>query len=107
MWPQQISDSIRVDRGPPIRAATATETLLMGGRLASHYRVGAPDAIGRRIELGNTMFYVDWKAKPDDYVYTVYQLENGRYQIVERYVTEAAALDAAQKMIGAKHGLSQ
>lgn len=107
MFPKQISDTVRIDCGPPLRAAIATPDLLGGGRLASHYVVGAPDAVGKPIALGRAMFYVDWKAPAREYVYTVYQLENGRYQIVERYVTEAEALSAAQGMIGAKHGLSQ
>lgn len=107
MWPKQLSDAIRVDRGPPIRVAIATEALLRGGRLASHYRVGAPDAIGNQIVLGRTMFYVDWRAPETEYVFTVYRMRDGRYQIVERYVTEAEALATAQGMIGANDGLSQ
>ena len=107
MWPKQLSDTIRVDRGPPIRVATATEPLLRGGRLASHYRVGSPDAVGKSIELDHIMFYVDWRAPEAEYVFTVYELRNGRYQIVERYGTEAEALATAQGMIGANDGLSQ
>lgn len=107
MWPRQLSDTVRVDRGPPIRVAIATEALLRGGRLASHYRVGAPDAIGNRIVLGRTMFYVDWRAPETEYVFTVYRMRDGRYQIVERYGTEAEALVAARELIGASDGLSQ
>ena len=105
-YPIQLSETVRIDKGPPMRIATVTEALLAGSRLASHYWLGAPDAMGKPIVLGGVMLYVDWKAPECDHVFTVYELENGRYQIRERYVTEAEALEAARALIGASDGLS-
>ena len=52
-YPMQISETVRIDTGPPVRIATVTEGLLKSGRLASHYQLGAPDAMGgRRREAG-------------------------------------------------------
>ena len=63
--PFEIPGIVRVERAKPYRTAVATEALLSDDRTASHYQVGAPDAMGKRIVLGEQMTYVDWRNSKD------------------------------------------
>jgi|OM-RGC.v1.026549661 hypothetical protein len=78
----QISPRVRIERGPVVKEAEATEALLDDRVTADHYKVtpkdpetgdfprdkhgnvkGPKDAIGRPIELGKPMRYLDWKGQ--------------------------------------------
>jgi hypothetical protein len=55
-----IGDSVRIERGPPLLTATATEALLADEKTASHYKVGQADALGNPIVLGEPFAYLDY-----------------------------------------------
>lgn len=111
----QVSETVRIEAGPPIKRSTATKNTLSNDVTASHYVKGGRDAFGKTIEIGKQFHYVDWKCGEEDYVFTLYQLRDdaghiaeaefdddgnrvARYQIVDRYATHDAALEAAQKL---------
>lgn len=62
-------EKARVEAGPKLVTAKATDTLLADNKTAAHYRVGALDALGVVIELGKNMTYLDWLGTPVWYVY--------------------------------------
>lgn len=55
-----IGDRVRIEKGPPLLTATATEALLSNEATASHYEVGKLDALGKPIVLGEEFAYLDW-----------------------------------------------
>jgi hypothetical protein len=116
-WPKEYPNNVRVDRGPPVRQAKATKELFASGQLAGHYARGRMDALGAEIVEGQKFTYIDWKAPPEDHVFSVYQLRDvdgdciecefdddgkriARYVLVERFATEGEADKAARKLAG-------
>ena len=69
----EIGSAIRVENGPARKVAVATEELLDDKVTASHYQVGAFDAMGKRIVLGEPMTYLDYFG---EWVWYVYQLKD-------------------------------
>lgn len=71
----QVGDNIRIEPGPKLVKAVATEELLHNNRTAAHYQVGERDARGRPIELGKEMSYLEWGADdtPINEVFYVYE----------------------------------
>ncbi len=93
----KISDTVRIEDGPPRKRAVATEELLSNQATADHYQASRDatpeeiedpsidtkggkrkflDSMGKPIELGQEMDYIDWKAPPEERVWNVYQLED-------------------------------
>lgn len=59
----EIDGRVRVERGPRMLTAVATEELLSNEVTASHYKVGGLDKLGKVIVLGEEMTYLDWLGK--------------------------------------------
>lgn len=112
-FPMEISDTVRIDVGPPIKRSLATEKTLANDYTAGHYQEGKPDAFGKPIIMGKQFHYVDWKSGGDELVYTVYQLQDdqdmpakaefdddgnriARYKIVARCDNESHAIAVAK-----------
>lgn len=55
-----IGDRVRVERGPRMVTAIATEELLDDNVTAGHYKVGGFDKLGKPIVLGQEFTYLDW-----------------------------------------------
>ena len=92
---EQISDTVRIERGPARVTVTAdTETLK---RLHPRYQPGTRDAAGQLIEQGQDMVILERHQR----VWYVYRTdENGSYQVVSRHADRAAAVAAAQALEG-------
>lgn len=56
----RVGDNVRIEPGPKLVTAIATEELLHNSRTADHYIVGARDSKGVPIELGKEMSYLEW-----------------------------------------------
>lgn len=88
-----IGDKVRIEAGPRIKTAEATKELLDDTVTASHYQpprratreeLDDPailtegkdrlflDALGKPIQLGEQLTYVDWLAPADEHVFNVY-----------------------------------
>jgi hypothetical protein len=65
----EIGSTIRVENGPARKTAVATKELLDDKMTASHYQVGAFDAMGKRIVLGERMTYLDYRGELVWYIY--------------------------------------
>lgn len=101
---KSFGKTVRVEPGPALKTAKATAELLSDEVTAAHYAVGARDAKGEVIELGQPMAYLDWKGER---VFYLYQLrdddsaaEGQRWFEVDTFATEEAAHAAAQKLAG-------
>lgn len=68
----EIDGKVRIESGPARLRAKATKELLSDDVTATHYKVGAIDAVGKKIELGKEMTYIDWKSR--DVVFYIYKL---------------------------------
>lgn len=55
-----VGENVRIEAGPKLVTATATEELLHNDRTADHYQVGLRDAKGIPIKLGKEMSYLEW-----------------------------------------------
>jgi hypothetical protein len=60
----------RVEAGPALKRAKATETLLSNDQTAEHYQHGLPDAKGEEITLGQHFHYLDYL---NPYVFYLYE----------------------------------
>ena len=69
----EIGSTIRVENGPARKVAVATAELMDDKVTASHYQVGAFDAMGKRIVLGESMTYLDYRG---ELVWYIYQLSD-------------------------------
>jgi len=69
----EIGSAIRVENGPARKVAVATAELMDDKVTASHYQVGAFDAMGKRIVLGESMTYLDYRG---ELVWYIYQLSD-------------------------------
>jgi hypothetical protein len=56
----RVGDNVRIEPGPKLVTAVATEELLHDNRTAGHYHVGGRDSKGRPIELGKEFTYLEW-----------------------------------------------
>lgn len=65
----EIDNLVRIESGPLLKTAVATEALLSNAATADHYQTGANDALGRPITLGAEMAYLDWLGVWGWYVY--------------------------------------
>ena len=90
----------RVEAGPALITATATEELLADDTTAPHYKVGARDALGNTIELGQPMAYLDWLANR---IWYVYALEDGRW-VQKETSTAFAEADTKARALAAAAG---
>ena len=108
--PFEIEGIVRVEKAKPYRTATATEALLDNERTAEHYHVGAFDALGKLIVLGEKMTFVDWR-KSEDFVWRVYErslddqdierwVPAGDYATRDEAVSEAARRAATIRQAG-------
>lgn len=88
----QLSNTIRIEKGPVRKFGKATPELLDNKVTASHYFVGGKDAYGEDIVFGQRFCYLDWKG---DWVWYIYRWEDGRYRPVDVQPTEDAAREAA------------
>jgi hypothetical protein len=70
----EIGSTIRVENGPARKTAIATKELLDDKVTASHYQVGAFDAMGNRIVLGEPMTYLDYRGELVWYIYQLGQM---------------------------------
>jgi len=123
---KQISPRVRVEPGPVVREEECTEALLADEKTAKHYQltpkdpatgdfyrddkgghIGSRDAIGRPIELGKPMRYLDYRGPR---VWKIYLWEDhddhrqgGWYAYVEEHPEYEDAIMAATKL-AAKEG---
>jgi hypothetical protein len=67
----ELGGRVRIERGPKVKEAKATEKLLSNDVTADHYQVGRVDAVGKTIALDKPMRYVDWFG---EYEWKVYAL---------------------------------
>jgi hypothetical protein len=88
----QVSDTVRVENGPALREAIATPELLDNSITKAHYQVGAQDAMGKVIALGETMQYLDYFAP---FVWYIYQHNGERYLELTARTNKAEALTFA------------
>jgi hypothetical protein len=70
----EIGSTIRVENGPARKTGIATRELLDDKVTASHYQVGAFDAMGKRIVLGEPMTYLDYLVEAVWYLYQLGQM---------------------------------
>ncbi len=92
----EISKRVLIEDAPPRKQAVATEELLDDAMTASHYKAPRkatkeeigdptiltkgdlrlfPDSMGKPIELGKPMDYIDWRCAEADRVWNVYELK--------------------------------
>jgi hypothetical protein len=89
---RQITETTRIEKGPPMVETVATAELLSNEVTATHYQEGRLDAVGTTIELDKPIKYLDW-LHPENWVWYVYKLdETGRYIKVGTFDDE---IDAA------------
>jgi hypothetical protein len=65
----QVGRTVRVENGPARKTAVVTKKLLSDAVTAPHYQEGAPDAMGKKIVLGQVMTYLDYLGPWIWYVY--------------------------------------
>jgi hypothetical protein len=103
----EIDGKVRIEVGHVRRRDVATKELLDDKVTAAHYQVGAPDAVGKAIKLGEPMDYIDWRS--EERVYYVYRREmvveplkldepDGPAHEVERWVRKGDAPDYEQAL---------
>jgi hypothetical protein len=76
----EFDGKYRIEMGPPRKVAVATEELLSNELTAEHYQVGAKDALGKEIVLGEEMTYVDWHGPR---VWWVFELQEAPAELCE------------------------
>lgn len=107
-----IGDKVRVEPGPKAVTAVATEELLSDDQTAQHYCVGARDALGEIIVLGEPMTYLAWggKCAAAEVSFYVYQLKAQTYPEGETGPAErwekVAAYDTANEAMAAGGALA-
>lgn len=71
----EVGDTLRIEPGPRMVTAIATDALLHDDRTAGHYAVGKIDSAGKVIVLGEEMTYAEWGGNdhPRDDVFKLYQ----------------------------------
>lgn len=91
----QISDNVRIDRGPMRKYGKATPELLDNRVTADHYFVGGKDAYGYEIKAYEQFCYLDWKG---EWVWYIYEWRDGRYQPIDVQNTEHEARIVANEL---------
>lgn len=81
----QVADDVRVENGPRMVHAEATEQLLSNLKTHSDYRVGGRDALGRVIQVGKEIDYLDYRGK---WVWYLYQEVDHPVDHLGRFVSE-------------------
>lgn len=76
------NDQVRVEKGPQLRRAKATEAILADDKTAPHYQLGARDSFGKVIEEGKEFAYLDVFGDPVWYLFEKVELaeDDPRYQ---------------------------
>jgi hypothetical protein len=95
----EIGTMVRVENGPARKTAVANEALLDDRMTATHYQVGRPDAMGKIIELGKEITYLDYRG---EWVWYIYQRDEQQQRWLPAGVekTKAAALAVANGLAG-------
>lgn len=70
----ELDGKYRMEVGPPLVHAVATEKLLSDEVTARHYKEGALDAKNKTIVIGEEMDFLDWKNK-GKWVWYMYALK--------------------------------
>jgi hypothetical protein len=65
----EIGESVRIEKGPPLRRRKATTEALSDTATATHYQLGSLDALGKPIEEGKMFAFLDYFAEPVFYVF--------------------------------------
>lgn len=65
----EFDEKVRIESGPSLRTAKATDALLSDTVTAHHYKVGGLDAQSNVITLNKPMVYLDWLGEAVWYVY--------------------------------------
>jgi hypothetical protein len=93
----EFGTTVRVENGPARKHAIATRDLLDNAVTASHYFEGSRDAMGKIIQLGQQMTYLDYKGT---WVWYVYQYDAGeeKWLPVTIESTREAAITAAEAL---------
>jgi hypothetical protein len=99
----EFGPRVRVEAGAARKTAIATEELLSNAATAARYQVGAKDALGKPIALGEPMTYLDDLAPA---VWYVYQADaTGRFLPAgEPHPTQAEAFMAAARLAASLEG---
>lgn len=104
----EIDGKVRIEPGPVLVQAKATEELLDDTLTAEHYREGAYDAMAKPIELGKPMHYLDWnghKAGTDGSTcFYVYQLDKLTAEELEEAEIDPKTAEPDQLVIWRKVG---
>jgi hypothetical protein len=98
----EIGSTIRVENGPARKTAVATPELLDDKMTASHYQVGAFDAMGKRIVLGESMTYLDYRGK---WVWYIYQLKDDETAPEGKRWMPAGVEETQEAALAFAHGL--
>lgn len=93
----EIDDKFRVESGPVRRTEVATKELLKDDATATHYCEGAPDANGKKIEIGKKFDFIDWKSR--ERAFYVYALDSkGVWQKKGAFATHDEAMSEAMTL---------
>lgn len=93
----QVGPGVRVEPALLRKRAVATDELLDDSVTARHYKLGALDAKGKKIVLGEPMDYIDWRNRKEK-TYNVYAEVDSRYKLEGEYPTEEEALSTATSL---------
>lgn len=88
-----VGNKVRIEQSPKRRREIATEELLASFPPGTSYQVGLPDSLGRIIELGVPMDFIDRGSSGVDFVVyvltTVDEEVNGEPVAVDRFLPES------------------
>lgn len=88
-----VGSGVRIEQSPKRRREIATEALLASFPPGSSYQVGLPDALGRIIEHGAPMDFIDRGSSEVDFiVYVLTPVDeevNGEPVTVDRFLPES------------------
>lgn len=98
------ADLVRIELGPQVIHMPCNESNISNAVTSAHYQVGALDALGKIIVMGETMACVDWRAKLQPKVWKVYQQTDGGFvkvdQTEDKQQALALALALAEQLTG-------
>ena len=117
-----IGEKVRVEKGPQLIELICSEENLKDSVTFAHYKIGKIDALGRSImpekiknlearaaaevrpagviKEGEKMTCVDWRALHVPYIWKIYELQDGRFVMVDGVEDKNEALKRAQKLFG-------
>lgn len=70
----QVGPSVRIEYGPQRVQMECTAETIADSVTPARYKVGAPDALGKTIALGERMTIIDSDARHKPFLWTVYEL---------------------------------